>query len=75
MGPEIIVAVYLERSVELIVSLLAILKAGGAYLPLDPEWPEERIAFMLEDSDPLALLVHGADTKAVGSLSRFSEHD
>ena len=43
VGPEVIVAVCLERSVELIVSLLAILKAGGAYLPIDPSWPEERL--------------------------------
>ena len=44
VGPEVIVAVCLERSVELIVSLLAILKAGGAYLPLDLSWPKERHA-------------------------------
>jgi amino acid adenylation domain-containing protein len=43
VGPDVIVAVCLERSVELIVSLLGILKAGGAYLPLDQAWPQERI--------------------------------
>ena len=43
VGPEVIVAVCLERSVELIVALLAILKAGGAYLPLDPSWPDTRL--------------------------------
>ena len=59
VGPELIVGVCLERSVELVLSLLAILKAGGAYLPLDPEWPEERLAFVLEDSAPLALFVNG----------------
>ena len=69
VGPEIIVAVYMERSVELVVSLLAILKAGGAYLPLDPEWPEERISFVLVDSDPLALLVHGATLERLGVLT------
>lgn len=50
VGPEVIVAVCLERSVELIVSLLAILKAGGAYLALDPSWPQERIDVLLQDS-------------------------
>jgi len=46
VGPEDIVAVCLERSVELIVALLAILKAGGAYLPLDPSWPQERLELL-----------------------------
>ena len=50
VGPEIIAAVCLERSVELIVSLLAILKAGGAYLPIDPSWPEERHALLLKEA-------------------------
>jgi len=48
VSAEVIVAVCLERSVELIISLLAILKAGGAYLPLDPAWPEERQHLLLE---------------------------
>ncbi|MFP2930682.1 DUF1175 family protein, partial [Pyxidicoccus sp. 3LG] len=54
------VAVALERSLELIVSLVAILKAGGAYLPLDPSYPRERLSSMLEDSRPLALVTTGA---------------
>ena len=50
VGPEVIVAVCLERSVELIVSLLAILKAGGAYLALDPSWPKERHLMLLKEA-------------------------
>jgi amino acid adenylation domain-containing protein len=49
-GPDSLVAVSLERSLELIVSLLGILKAGAAYVPLDPELPRDRLAFMLDDS-------------------------
>ncbi|MBI5301745.1 MAG: amino acid adenylation domain-containing protein [Chloroflexi bacterium] len=50
VGPEVIVALSVERSLDMIVGLLGILKAGGAYLPLDPAYPRERIAFMLNDS-------------------------
>src|SRR5215216_1921096 len=50
VGPEIQVGILLERSVEMIVGLLAILKAGGAYVPLDPQYPRERLAFMIEDA-------------------------
>jgi amino acid adenylation domain-containing protein/thioester reductase-like protein len=48
--PETLVGVCIERSLEMVVVLLAVLKAGGAYIPLDPSYPTERIAFMLEDS-------------------------
>ncbi|MGD2088933.1 MAG: amino acid adenylation domain-containing protein [Candidatus Aminicenantes bacterium] len=48
--PDTLVAVMLERSVEMIVSILGILKAGGAYLPIDPQYPEERVNYMLKDS-------------------------
>ena len=49
VGPESVVALWMERSVETIVGLLAILKAGAAYTPIDPVCPKERAAFMLED--------------------------
>ncbi|WP_224362170.1 non-ribosomal peptide synthetase [Hyalangium versicolor] len=60
VGPESRVALCLERSVELIVSLLAILKAGGAYVPLDPDYPRERLASMLADARPQVLLTSRA---------------
>lgn len=47
---EAIVGVYLDRSQELIITLLAILKSGGAYLPLDPTYPDERLAFILDNA-------------------------
>jgi amino acid adenylation domain-containing protein len=50
VGPEVRVCLLLERSVEMIVGMLAILKAGGAYVPLDPTYPAERLAFLLDDS-------------------------
>ena len=50
VGPEVVVGLCVERSPEMLVGLLGILKAGGAYLPLDPDYPPERLAFMLEDA-------------------------
>jgi amino acid adenylation domain-containing protein len=50
VGPEVRVAVAVERSLELPLALLAVLKAGGAYVPLDPSYPQERLDYMLEDS-------------------------
>ncbi len=57
--PDTLVAICVERSLNMVVGLLAILKAGGAYVPLDPTYPKERLAFMLEDSAPVALLTQG----------------
>src|SRR5207248_5476708 len=47
VGPETVVGLCVERSPEMLIGLLGILKAGGAYLPLDPNYPRERLAFML----------------------------
>ncbi|WP_278044645.1 non-ribosomal peptide synthetase, partial [Paenibacillus solani] len=63
VGADRIVGIMAERSVEMIVGILAILKAGGAYLPIDPAYPEERIAYMLEDSGARLLLVYGGDVE------------
>jgi len=60
VGPEVRVGLFLDRSVELLVSLLAILEAGGSYVPLDTLYPEERLAFLIEDSRMLALVTTGA---------------
>ena len=60
VGPETVVGLCLGRSLDLIVGLLGILKAGGAYLPLDPDYPPERLAFMLADARARVLLTHGA---------------
>jgi amino acid adenylation domain-containing protein/non-ribosomal peptide synthase protein (TIGR01720 family) len=50
VGPEVLVGLAVERSLDMVVGLLGILKAGGAYVPLDPEYPKERLAYMLEAS-------------------------
>ncbi|HEX3526557.1 MAG TPA: amino acid adenylation domain-containing protein, partial [Thermoanaerobaculia bacterium] len=56
VGPDVRVGLFLERSADLVVGLLATLKAGGAFVPIDPSYPAERIAYMLEDSRvPVAL--------------------
>jgi amino acid adenylation domain-containing protein/thioester reductase-like protein len=56
VGPEVLVGICVERSIEMIVALLAILKAGGAYVPLDPAYPQKRLAHMVEDSQATVLL-------------------
>jgi len=50
VGPDVLVGVAVERSLDMVVGLLAVLKAGGAYLPLDPQYPQDRLAYMIEDS-------------------------
>ncbi|MCG6537954.1 MAG: AMP-binding protein, partial [Syntrophales bacterium LBB04] len=56
VGPEVLVGICMERSLELMVGILGILKAGGAYVPLDPTYPSARLGFMLEDADAPVLL-------------------
>ncbi|SHH81507.1 non-ribosomal peptide synthetase [Pollutimonas bauzanensis] len=65
VGPETKVGVALERSVELVVALLAVLKAGGAYVPLDPSYPAERLAYMMVDSGLELVLTHSVSRQAL----------
>src|SRR4029077_17694195 len=59
-GPEVVVGLCIERSLAMLVGLVGILKAGGAYLPLDPDYPPERLAFMLADAGAPVLLTRAA---------------
>ncbi|WJM89444.1 non-ribosomal peptide synthase/polyketide synthase [Pseudomonas brenneri] len=59
VGPDVLVGVAVERSLEMVIGLLAVLKAGGAYVPLDPEYPQDRLSYMIEDSG-LKLLLNQA---------------
>nr|WP_017905470.1 non-ribosomal peptide synthetase [Pseudomonas fuscovaginae] len=59
VGADVLVGVAAERSLEMIVALLAVLKAGGAYVPLDPAYPEERLRYMITDSGLKLLLAQG----------------
>ena len=65
--PDVLVGICVERSLEMVVALLGILKAGGAYLPLDPEYPQDRLSFMLEDAQVSLLLTQRL-------IDRFPEH-
>ncbi|WP_367127668.1 amino acid adenylation domain-containing protein [Saccharothrix sp. HUAS TT1] len=60
VGPEDVVALLLPRSADLVVAALAVAKAGGAYLPVDPAYPAERVAFLLDDARPRAVLTDAA---------------
>src|SRR5258706_10685961 len=60
VGPETMVGLCVERSPEMVIGLLGILKAGGAYLPLDPNYPRERLAFMLADAGCPVLVTQSA---------------
>jgi amino acid adenylation domain-containing protein len=66
--PEARVAICVERGLEMIVGILAILKAGGAYVPLDPAYPQERLQYMLQDSEPVTLLTQAQVRERMGPL-------
>ncbi|MFE9611524.1 amino acid adenylation domain-containing protein, partial [Streptomyces sp. NPDC006012] len=65
VGPDVLVGVCAERGLDLVVALLGVLKAGGAYVPLDPAYPVDRLAHMLSDSAPRAVVTAGAGAVAV----------
>ena len=58
VGTDVVVGVCMHRSIDLLAALLGVMKAGGAYLPLDPGFPAERLAMMLEDAQPGVVLTH-----------------
>ncbi|WP_226589810.1 non-ribosomal peptide synthetase [Microseira wollei] len=68
VGPEVIVGLYMERSLEMLVALLGILKAGGAYLPLNCANPQDRLTFMLEDAQVPVLLTQKRLTTQLPAL-------
>lgn len=70
VGPEALVGICIERSVEMVVGLFGILKAGGAYVPIDPAYPQERMAFMLADAQVIALLTQ---KKFLGKIPEFDK--
>ncbi len=70
VGPDVVVGLCVDRSIDMVVGILGILKAGGAYLPLDPTYPSDRLAFLLEDSAVPVLVTeerHLGDLKAPGA--------
>ncbi|WP_345303644.1 amino acid adenylation domain-containing protein [Lysobacter hankyongensis] len=60
VGPEAMVGIAMHRSLDLLVCMLAVLKAGGAYLPLDLDYPQDRLAVMIEDAAPVVILTEAA---------------
>jgi amino acid adenylation domain-containing protein len=76
VGPEVLVGIMVERSVEMVVALLGILKASGAYVPLDPDYPRERLEFMIEDSGMSVLLTQSGlqdRQQAIGNMQREAD--
>jgi amino acid adenylation domain-containing protein len=65
VGPEVLVGLLMERSIEMVIALLGALKSGGAYVPLDPLYPVERLAFMLNDAWIGVLLAQGATSEVL----------
>ena len=68
VGPEVLVAVVMERSIEMVVSLLAIMKAGGAYVPIDPDYPAERVNFITDETGARVVLTQGRVAERTGGL-------
>jgi amino acid adenylation domain-containing protein len=69
VGAETMVGLFLERSFDMAVALLAVLKAGGAFVPLDPDYPMERLSFILQDSHPAVLITQSH------LMARLPDHD
>ena len=70
VGPEVPVAICMERSAELVVAMLGVLKAGGACVPTDPSYPQERLAMILEDTRPPVVLTRSITRKRLPERHR-----
>ncbi|WP_139838903.1 non-ribosomal peptide synthetase, partial [Xenorhabdus vietnamensis] len=69
LQPDTLIALYLDRSLEMVISILAVLKAGGAYVPISPEYPQERIHFILEDTQATLLLTQQRHVEALSMVT------
>jgi len=74
VGRESLVGICIDRSLEMAIGILGILKAGGAYLPLDPEYPTERLDLMLADAQPTLLLTRSSLEKRLPRKSQSQDH-
>ncbi|MEQ1967699.1 amino acid adenylation domain-containing protein [Xenorhabdus nematophila] len=70
--PDSMIAICIERSIDMIVSVLAILKSGSAYLPLDPAYPQERLAYIIDDAQPLMVITNSHNKERLPENSPFS---
>ncbi|MBN3897494.1 MAG: amino acid adenylation domain-containing protein [Nostoc sp. NOS(2021)] len=70
---ETLVAICLERSVEMVVGILAVLKAGGAYIPIDPSYPVDRLGFMLSDSQVSLIISHSSLVNSFKQITNDKE--
>ena len=74
-GPEVVVGIHLERSLEMVVALLAVLRSGAAYLPLDPGYPADRLAFMVTDSGARWIFTRDEGDLVMGSAKPLQVED
>ncbi|MDE9448449.1 AMP-binding protein, partial [Xenorhabdus bovienii] len=70
MPVNTLIALYLDRSLEMVISILAVLKAGGAYVPISPEYPPERVDFILQDSQTPCILTQQRYLAALAEYTR-----
>lgn len=75
IGPDYIVGILMERSINMIVGIISILKAGGAYLPIDPEYPEKRIEYILKDSEAKIVLTEGSFREKIKEVTEILDLD
>ena len=73
--PEVLIGISLERSMEMVIAILAVLKAGGAYVPLDPEYPQERLDFIQEETQVKTILTQEKIREILSNAAQFPEYN